>query len=238
MMVSTATVVLPVLRSPMISSRWPRPIGVMASIALMPVCSGSLTGWRPTIPGACTSMRRVSVVLIGPLPSSGSPRAFTTRPSRASPTGTVWMRPVALTVCSSSRESTSPRTTAPMVSSSRLSASPRVPSSNSSNSFTAAPGSPETRAIPSPTSTMRPICSVPTAGVYSSTWRSSALVISLASIVSSAITLLPLSGPSNCALGRIQPAPSRPGRSARVVRRCGPGPWRPPGGRRCGSTRR
>ena len=45
-MVSTATVVLPVLRSPMISSRWPRPIGVMASMALMPVCSGSDTGWR------------------------------------------------------------------------------------------------------------------------------------------------------------------------------------------------
>ena len=37
-----ATVVLPVLRSPMISSRWPRPIGVMASMALMPVCRGSL----------------------------------------------------------------------------------------------------------------------------------------------------------------------------------------------------
>ena len=48
-------------------------------------------------------MRRVSVVLIGPLPSSGSPRALTTRPSSASPTGTVWIRPVALTVCSSSR---------------------------------------------------------------------------------------------------------------------------------------
>ena len=49
----------------------------MASIALIPVCSGSLTGWRPTMPGAWTSIRRVSVVLIGPLPSSGSPNAFT-----------------------------------------------------------------------------------------------------------------------------------------------------------------
>ena len=46
-----ATVVLPVLRSPMISSRWPRPIGVMASMALMPVCSGSCTGLRPMMPG-------------------------------------------------------------------------------------------------------------------------------------------------------------------------------------------
>ena len=56
-----ATVVLPVLRSPMISSRWPRPIGVMASMALMPVCSGSFTGWRPMMPGAWTSRRRVCV---------------------------------------------------------------------------------------------------------------------------------------------------------------------------------
>ena len=60
MIVSIATVVLPVLRSPMISSRCPRPIGVMASMALIPVWRGSLTGWRPTMPGACTSMRRVS----------------------------------------------------------------------------------------------------------------------------------------------------------------------------------
>src|SRR5271156_1532568 len=49
--VSMATVVLPVLRSPMISSRWPRPMGVMASMALMPVCRGSATGWRPPMPG-------------------------------------------------------------------------------------------------------------------------------------------------------------------------------------------
>ena len=42
MMVSSAMAVLPVWRSPMISSRWPRPIGIMASMALMPVCSGCL----------------------------------------------------------------------------------------------------------------------------------------------------------------------------------------------------
>ena len=46
MIVSMQMAVLPVLRSPMISSRWPRPMGVMASMALMPVCSGCLTGWR------------------------------------------------------------------------------------------------------------------------------------------------------------------------------------------------
>ena len=42
MIASMPMAVLPVLRSPMISSRWPRPIGVIASMALMPVCSGSL----------------------------------------------------------------------------------------------------------------------------------------------------------------------------------------------------
>ena len=52
-----AMAVLPVLRSPMISSRWPRPIGIIESIALMPVCSGWLTGWRSAIPGALNSKR-------------------------------------------------------------------------------------------------------------------------------------------------------------------------------------
>ena len=46
MIVSIAMAVLPVWRSPMISSRWPRPIGIMASMALMPVCTGVSTGWR------------------------------------------------------------------------------------------------------------------------------------------------------------------------------------------------
>src|ERR1700716_2988911 len=50
-MASTATAVLPVLRSPMISSRWPRPIGIMLSIALMPVWSGSLPRARSGRPG-------------------------------------------------------------------------------------------------------------------------------------------------------------------------------------------
>ena len=58
MIASIATVVLPVLRSPMISWRWPRPIGVIASIDLMPVCIGSCTGLRPMMPGAWISTRR------------------------------------------------------------------------------------------------------------------------------------------------------------------------------------
>ena len=61
-MVSSATAVLPVWRSPMISSRWPRPMGIMESMALIPVCSGSRTGWRSTTPGA---MRSMGLILIG-----------------------------------------------------------------------------------------------------------------------------------------------------------------------------
>jgi hypothetical protein len=41
--VSIRIAVLPVERSPMISSRWPRPTFVIESIALMPVASGSFT---------------------------------------------------------------------------------------------------------------------------------------------------------------------------------------------------
>ena len=52
MIVSTPIAVLPVPRSPMISSRWPRPIGIMASIDLIPVWSGSFTERRSTTPGA------------------------------------------------------------------------------------------------------------------------------------------------------------------------------------------
>ena len=46
MIVSTATAVLPVWRSPMISSRWPRPIGTIESIAFSPVCTGCDTDLR------------------------------------------------------------------------------------------------------------------------------------------------------------------------------------------------
>src|SRR3954463_5303211 len=64
--VSIAIAVLPVERSPMISSRWPRPTFVIESIALMPVCSGSFTGWRCTTPGALNSTGRGSGGLVGP----------------------------------------------------------------------------------------------------------------------------------------------------------------------------
>ena len=62
-MVSRATAVLPVWRSPMISSRWPRPIGISASIALRPVAIGSCTDLRGMMPGALTSTRDARVRL-------------------------------------------------------------------------------------------------------------------------------------------------------------------------------
>ncbi len=89
MIVSMAIAVLPVLRSPMISSRWPRPIGIMASIALMPVCSGSVDRLALGDAGGDELQRpAVRSVSIGPLPSSGRPSGSTTRPISAAPTGT------------------------------------------------------------------------------------------------------------------------------------------------------
>ena len=43
-MASMAMADLPVERSPMINSRWPRPMGIMESMALMPVCTRSVDG--------------------------------------------------------------------------------------------------------------------------------------------------------------------------------------------------
>jgi hypothetical protein len=89
MMVSTAMAVLPVWRSPMMSSRWPRPMGMVESMALMPVCTGSCTDLRAMMPGALISILRDSLVSMGPLPSMGWPSASTTRPMSASPTGNL-----------------------------------------------------------------------------------------------------------------------------------------------------
>src|ERR1017187_6043192 len=125
MMVSSAMAVLPVWRSPMINSRWPRPMGIMASMALMPVCSGSLTGRRSTTPGASRSMGLNCVLWMGPLSSMGLPRALTTRPTMASPTGTDMMRPVRRTSSPSLISVASPNSTAPTWSSARFMAIPR-----------------------------------------------------------------------------------------------------------------
>ena len=134
MMASTATAVLPVWRSPMISSRWPRPMGIIESMALMPVCIGSWTVLRAMMPGALTSILRLSVASSGPLPSTGWPSAFTTRPTSASPTGTSAMRPVRLTTSPSRTASKLPSSATPTLSSSRFSTRPTTPLPKSSNS--------------------------------------------------------------------------------------------------------
>ena len=94
--VSTRIAVLPVVRSPMISSRWPRPIGIIESIALIPVCTGSFTGWRWITPGALNSSGRRSLASMAPWPSIGLPSGSTMRPISSCPTGTLATRPGAL----------------------------------------------------------------------------------------------------------------------------------------------
>jgi hypothetical protein len=89
-----ATAVLPVPRSPMISSRCPRPIGIIESMALMPVWSGSFTGCLTMMPGAGDSTLRVIAASTVPCSSIGLPSASTTRPMSCGPTGTSSTRPV------------------------------------------------------------------------------------------------------------------------------------------------
>ncbi len=159
MIASMAMAVLPVFWSPMISSRWPRPIGVMPSMALMPVWRGSFTGWRWTTEGAWISRTRKPSSLIGPLSSSGRPSGSTTRPRSPSPIGTERIRPVCLTGAPSSISAPSPRITTPIVSMSRFRATPGIPFGNSSSSFAMARGRPSTMATPSPVETTRPTSS-------------------------------------------------------------------------------
>src|SRR5918996_1671117 len=149
--VSIAMAVLPVERSPMMSSRWPRPIGIIESIAFSPVWSGSFTDCRLMTPGALNSRGRRSLVSIGPRPSSGSPSGSTTRPRSASPTGTLMTSPVRRTGSPSLTCSHSPKSAAPTLSSSRLNAIPTTPCSSSSRSSATQFSRPWIRAMPSPT---------------------------------------------------------------------------------------
>jgi hypothetical protein len=141
-MASMAIAVLPVLRSPMISSRWPRPMGIMLSIALMPVCRGSVTGWRWAMPGAAHSSGRRSGVSTTPLPSSGRPSGSTTRPMSGSPTGTERSSPLRRTWSPSLMPRYSPRMTTPTELSSRLNTCPAAPLANSTRSPAMAPARP------------------------------------------------------------------------------------------------
>src|SRR6187551_1121063 len=156
MIVSIAIAVLPVWRSPMISSRWPRPIGIIPSIDISPVCTGSVTGWRSTTPGALNSAGRVWLVATSPLSSSGRPSGSTMRPSSSSPTGIRSRCPVRLTVSPSTTLSHSPKSTAPTLSASRLRARPVTPCGSSSISSAMQLSRPWMRAIPSATDSTVP----------------------------------------------------------------------------------
>ena len=156
MIVSIAIAVLPVWRSPMISSRWPRPIGIIASIAFRPVCIGCLTGWRWTTPGALNSAGRVSPEAMSPLPSSGRPSGSTIRPSSCSPTGISSSWPVRLAVSPSLMCSHSPNSTAPTLSDSRFNARPVTPCGSSTISKDMQFSRPCRRAMPSATDSTVP----------------------------------------------------------------------------------
>src|ERR1051326_4424953 len=149
----------------MISSRWPRPIGIIASMALMPVCTGVLTGERRTTRGAMTSTGRAGMLAgSGPLPSIGSPSGFTTRPISSGPTGTEAIRPVRRTSSPSSMSVYGPTTMTPTDSSSRFRAMPMTFCLvNSTSSSAPTLPRPYTRAMPSPTWTTEPTSRVSTA---------------------------------------------------------------------------
>lgn len=145
-----ATAVFPVCLSPMISSLWPLPTGTKASTALSPVCMGSLTDFLGMIPGAFTSTFLLYLVLIGPNPSIGLPRASRTLPSISSPTGTSTIIPVLLTTSPSYMSLSFPRTTTPTLSDSKFRAIPDTPEENLTISPAWTLFKPKTLAIPSP----------------------------------------------------------------------------------------
>ena len=95
MIVSIATAVLPVCRSPMISWRWPRPIGghrvdgLDAGLQRLLAPAGAARRWAPAARARGGPRPRSS-----PRPSIGLPSGSTTRPRKPSPTGTERISPV------------------------------------------------------------------------------------------------------------------------------------------------
>src|SRR3954454_19082340 len=172
MIVSIATDVFPVWRSPMMSSRWPRPMGIIPSIDLSPVWTGVFTGWRSTTPGALNSAGRVSEALTSPLSSSGRPSGSTRRPRSSSPTGICSSLPVRLAVSPSTILSQSPNRTTPTLSSSRFNASPVTSWGSSSISSDMQLSRPCTRAMPSATERTVPTSARSAPSVSSPSMRS------------------------------------------------------------------
>jgi hypothetical protein len=145
------------------SWRWPRPIGVMASMALMPVCSGSCTDCRCTTVGACSSRARRPVVRSGRRRRWVAQRvddaaevAVADRPRRDLAGAADLLALLDAGVVAEDDDPTS-RT-------SRFRARPRTPLSNSSSSLVMTEGRPSTRAMPSPASVTIPTSSRETSG--------------------------------------------------------------------------
>ena len=83
--------VLPVCRSPTISSRWPRPMGMSASMTLIPVCNGTVTGASVhDVRGRAFDRYAPAGNHRQPLrvQSAGRPNGLMMRPINSSPTGT------------------------------------------------------------------------------------------------------------------------------------------------------
>ena len=159
MMQSTATAVLPTARSPMISSRCPRPSANIVSMTSSPVWIGSLTKSRSMMAGAGRSIGSVRSALMLPPPSIGRPNGSTIRPSSPAPTGTRTTSSVPRTRSPASTVSLSSRRTQPSKSRSSVSAKPTCPRSKRTSSSRRTLRSPETIAIPSATASTRPTSS-------------------------------------------------------------------------------
>ena len=124
--------VLPVWRSPIINSLWPRPIGIRASTTLRPVSRGCATRSREITSGAATFIKRSSTNSKIPFSSAGSTSAFKTRPTNLSPTLTLTIFFVRQTLSPTLTKRSSPSKIARTLSYSRFKAKPLTPDSNSS----------------------------------------------------------------------------------------------------------
>jgi hypothetical protein len=122
--------VFPVCLSPIINYLWPLPIGTRPSTALRPVCIGSLTDFLGIIPGALIYTLDLLLVLTGPSPSIGLPKASNTRPNISSPIGTSTMAPVLVTVSPSWIYLSLPKMTTPTLSVYKFKAIPLTPDLN------------------------------------------------------------------------------------------------------------
>ena len=151
-----ASVLLPVPLSPMISCRWPLPMGMSVSTILLPVYIGCATKSRAIIGGERTSSKRRTPRASGPPSSSGSPSGSITLPSKASPTPMLRRLPVKKADVPAVSRSVWRNKIVPIRLHARWNISALLPSSSCTISSMRAEGSPLIQAMPSPTDTTVP----------------------------------------------------------------------------------